>query len=63
VQPDGDLGSWNGLSGTAPAANIFNCAGATSPIFPENGGARFFVIGGMDSTGTRQSAVYVNTAP
>ncbi|MHC4663499.1 MAG: hypothetical protein ACYS8W_17705 [Planctomycetota bacterium] len=64
IDTDGSLTSWGGLTGSqAPAANVFNCAGALSPIFPAGGGPRFFIIGGMDWTSVRQNAVYVNTAP
>ena len=64
ILPDGSLDSWGGLTGSqVPGANVFNCAAAMSPIFQQGKGPRFFIIGGMDSSGNRQSTVYMNTAP
>lgn len=64
VNLDGTLSSFGGLTGSnTPGANVCNAAGALSPIVPTGGGPRFFIIGGMDSLGVRQAAVYVNTAP
>ena len=54
IQPDGSLASWEGLTGSqVPTANVFNCAAAMSPILPEGGGPRFFIIGGMDPSGSK----------
>jgi len=64
INEDGTLDDWNALTNfNAPNAAVFNCAAAVSPIYPVNGGPRFFLIGGMDKSGVRQSAVYMNTAP
>ncbi|MHC4778808.1 MAG: hypothetical protein ACYTFG_09560, partial [Planctomycetota bacterium] len=64
IQPDGSLGSWNGLTGgTAPSANVQNAAAVLSPISPQGGGPRFFLIGGDDLAGNALSTVWVNTAP
>jgi hypothetical protein len=64
VDTDGTLNSWGGLTGSeVPGADVFNCAGALSPVYQTGGGPRFFIIGGMDSSGVRQVSMYVNTAP
>jgi hypothetical protein len=64
MDADGLIGSWGGLTGSeVPGADVFNCAGAISPIQPGSGAPRFFIIGGMDDSGIRQSTVYVNTGP
>lgn len=64
VEADGTLVAWNGLTGANVAgANVFCCAAAVSPISPDGGGPRFFLLGGDDFAGGASSAVYVNTAP
>ncbi|MHC4660986.1 MAG: hypothetical protein ACYS8W_04795 [Planctomycetota bacterium] len=64
IQENGTFDVWNALTNlNSPNASVFNCAAAVSPIYPEGGGPRFFIIGGMDKTGVRRSEVYVNNAP
>ena len=68
VQPDGSLGSWNGLTGGAIiTANVYNAAAFVSPIRVPLGAPRFLLLGGQFFTatppGALSSAVYFNDGP
>jgi len=65
INADGTLDAWEGLTGSNVAnADVFNAAGATSPITANGSGPRFFLIGGQDwASGQPVAAIWVNTAP
>lgn len=66
INPDGSLGSFNGLTGGSnPNLNTFNQATVTSPLLSSTNSPRFLLLGGDSATspGTLSANVSRTTAP